>query len=46
MSLDVIGETAKSHGRKRHFRESVGRRGEEIGRRLWSDRELETLTMS
>lgn len=34
ISLEAIDEPAKSHGKTRHFRESVGRRGEEIGRRL------------
>lgn len=34
VSLGAGGETAKSHQRKTHFRETVGRRGEEIGRRL------------
>ncbi len=34
MSLEALDETVKSPQRKVHFRESVGRRGEEIGRRL------------
>ena len=38
ITLERVDKGVRSHGMKRHFRETVGRRGEEIGRRLQSDR--------